>query len=470
MAGYEVAVLGLGTLMVHGWLAAICSAAEPAPSAAVPDYSARPDSGQADSTQADSTQIDPAPSIAAAQAKVDQARAQADAKPLALARALTALGDAELSHRDFASAQAHYAEALLLTEKHARPNSADLIDVLRGLGYAKAASDQHSAAITDLQRALQISRSTFGLFDMDQQGLWRQLATSLTATGRDAEAQAYIVQTLRAAEQTYGEGDPRMVPVLCDVGDWYSGMGKFREARILFQGALSVLEANARGRDLAAVGPLRAIAAAYAHEAIYSTSSPSETYPKFVVDDTGTALPKKGRQELSEQGDRILQRALEILDATPAASKQTLVDTLLQTGDWFQIRRMPAKALTHYKRAWRLIADQPDLQRTYAQLNVPVRIYYPTPSVATSNQTLAEEEVDVRYVQIEFDIGADGAVTNARAVDHNAPMRLVTDALDAIRAARFRPRLVDGAPVPTLAMSHREIFKLRKREAAEVVR
>jgi tetratricopeptide (TPR) repeat protein len=203
-----------------------------------------------------------------------------------------------------------------------------------------------------VQRALQISRSTFGLFDMDQQDLSRQLANSLTAMGRGTEGQTYIFHTLRAAEQTYGEGDPRMVPVLCDAGDWYSEVGRFREARIMFQAALNILEANSKSDDPAAVEPLRAIAATYMQEASYPTPSPRGADPRYAaVDATGTPLRRKGPAELSKYGERALQRALEILDTTPGASKRTVVDTLLQAGDWFQIRGMSAKALAYYQRA-----------------------------------------------------------------------------------------------------------------------
>jgi tetratricopeptide (TPR) repeat protein len=407
--------------------------------------------------------------LAAAQARVDEARTQADTEPLALIKALTALGDIELGNRNYASAETRYAEALLLSEKRLGPNHASLLDILRGLGYAKAASGQHHAAIPYLQRALPLSRSTFGLFNLDQQGLLQQLARSLTAMGRGAEGQAYMFHMMRAAEKTHGEATPGMVPVLCEVSEWYSGNGQFHEARIMLQGALNILEANSLDGDLSAVEPLRAIASTYMKEAsIHPTLGPRSMNPRFItpVDATGAELRRKGPQELSEYGERALQRALNILDATPAASKQTMVETLMQTGDWFQVKQAPAKALAYYKRAWQIIAAEPGLQGMHAQLSSPVRVYYPAPLVATGNLTLAHEAVDVRYVQVEFDIEADGVVANAKVVDHNASKRLATSTLSAIRAARFRPRFVDGEPVPTLAMSYREVFRIRKQETA----
>lgn len=453
--------MGLGALLAHGFVAAICTAAEPAHrTAASPDYSVQPDS------RWDAV-------VAAAQARVDEARVQAEAKPLALATALTALGDAELGNRNYASAETHYTEALLLTEQRVGPDSASLLDILRGLGYSKAALGQHRAALLYLQRALSISRSTFGLFNMDQQGLLRQLSNSLTALGRGAEGQTYMFHLLRAAEKTYGEATPEMAPVLCAVGEWYLGLGQFDEARSMFEVALNILEANSLNDDPAAVEPLRAIASAYMREAsYYPARGPRAANPKFSapVDATGAEIGRQKPQDLSEYGERSLQRALTILDDTRGTSKKTMVETLVQTGDWFQIKQLPAKALPYYKRAWQMIAVEPDLRGMHAQLSAPVRVYYPAPLVATQNLTLAPEAVDVRYVRVEFDVGADGVVSNATAVDHNATKRLAADALRAIRAARFRPKFVDGEPVPTLAMSHREVFRLRKQEATQDVK
>ena len=56
------------------------------------------------------------------------------------------------------------------------------------------------------------------------------------------------------------------------------------------------------------------------------------------------------------EGEDALQRALRILDADPSATTpETRIETLIQMGDWYQIKKSPREALPYYQRAWQLI-------------------------------------------------------------------------------------------------------------------
>ena len=45
--------------------------------------------------------------------------------------------------------------------------------------------------------------------------------------------------------------------------------------------------------------------------------------------------------------------------ADPEASPQTRIETLLQMGDWYQIKKLPREALPYYQRAWQVICAEP---------------------------------------------------------------------------------------------------------------
>ena len=66
-------------------------------------------------------------------------------------------------------------------------------------------------------------------------------------------------------------------------------------------------------------------------------------------------------RKLNREGEHALQRALRILEADPGASTQTLIETLIQMGDWYQIKKSPREALPYYQRAWQLIREAPSL-------------------------------------------------------------------------------------------------------------
>ena len=95
-------------------------------------------------------------------------------------------------------------------------------------------------------------------------------------------------------------------------------------------------------------------------------------------------------------------------------------------------------------------------------LSFPVRVYYPTPSQATRNVQLPADQVDERFVAVQFTVTDDGEVEDAKITEANGTQRESADALAAIRAARFRPQFVNGEPVKTTGMTNREVFRTRK--------
>jgi len=97
-----------------------------------------------------------------------------------------------------------------------------------------------------------------------------------------------------------------------------------------------------------------------------------------------------------------------------------------------------------------------------APLSFPVRVYYPSPSHAARNSTLPADQVDERFVEVQFTVTDEGDVSDAKITGSNGTAREASDALTAIRAARFRPKFVNGEPVQTTGMTNREVFRTRK--------
>jgi hypothetical protein len=175
-------------------------------------------------------------------------------------------------------------------------------------------------------------------------------------------------------------------------------------------------------------------------------------------------MDSKGRlivepRELKQEGEYALQRAVKIVEEDPRASMQTRIETLIQMGDWYQIKKSPREALAYYERAWQLIHTAPSrLGSAATALDLPVRVYYPTPQIVANVPTVAPEETRSHYVQIELTVAADGSVSAARIVDHDTRDRYARDVLDAVRASRFRPKFVDGQAVATPGVAYREVF------------
>ena len=303
----------------------------------------------------------------------------------------------------------------------------------------------------------------------------RQLAESLFKIGRTADAERHVTYLVQLGERVYGRRDPRQVPILCFVGAWRADTGDFISARAIYRHAIALVEQKLGPNDPAAVEPLRALAATYTQELYYSTLGiRTQSRERMPTDADGTSNDNKqiNPRYLGGEGEKALERALKILEAQPPSAHDTLVATLIQTGDWYQIKHAPEKALPYYRRAAALSATLAEQRRRRAApataatepapLSFPVRIYYPAPTNAIRNSTLPAEQVDERFVEVQFTVTNEGEVSNAKITGANGTPRQAADALTAIRAARFRPKFVNGEPVETTGMTNREVFRTRK--------
>jgi TonB family protein len=414
--------------------------------------------------------------ITAAEQLVAAARERAKQQPLALADALSLLGNAHYGAKDYVSAEKDFTESLQTVEQHAGAASPKLLDPLRGLGYTLAASGRHKEAVPPLERALLIDRRSYGLFDIGQQSVLRQLAESLFKAGRAGDAERHVTYLVQLGERVYGRRDPRQVPILSFAAAWHADIGDFVTARVIYRHAVSLVDQKLGPNDPAAIEPLRALAGTYTQELYYSTLGlRTQSRERMPTDADGSSNDARqiNPRYLNAEGEKALERAVKILEAQPPSAHDTLVTTLIQTGDWYQIKHMPEKALPVYRRAAALNATLAGATAAAevagatgaaepAPLSFPVRVYYPAPSGATRNTTLPADQVDERYVEVQFTVTSSGEVSSAKITGASGTPREVADALSAIRAARFRPKFVNGEPVETAGMSNREVFRTRK--------
>jgi TonB family protein len=419
--------------------------------------------------------------IAAGEQLVAAARAREPQEPLALAEALSLLGNAQFGAKDYIAAEKAFAESLQTVEQHAGGASAKLLDPLRGLGYTLAAAGRHNEAVPPLERAVLIDRRSYGLYDIGQQNILRQLAESLSKLGRADEAERHIMYLLQLSERVYGRRDPRQVPILCFVGSWRADAGDFLGARAIYRHALSLVDQKLGPKDPAAVEPLRALAGSYTQEVYYSTLGIRTQGPRMPTDADGASNESKALNPryLGNEGADVLERAMKILEAQPPSAHDTLVATLIQTGDWYQIKHQPERALPYYRRAAALnatlsgataapLAETATTTTTTAaasepaSLSFPVRVYYPSPTRITRTTLLPAEQVDERFVEVQFTVTNAGEVSDAKVTGASGTPREVSETLQAIRAARFRPKFVNGEPVATTGMTNREVFRSRK--------
>ncbi|WP_206606641.1 TonB family protein, partial [Steroidobacter cummioxidans] len=234
----------------------------------------------------------------------------------------------------------------------------------------------------------------------------------------------------------------------------------------VYKRQVQIIEKKLGKTDPALVLPLRSLARSYLQAVYFVAQGYQPLDSRSQMD--ATQLEPKGinPRYLSSDGERALQRALAILDAQTDTSPAVLTDTLIQFGDWYQVKHQPEKALTYYRRAAALVAKSEHVatEMAVAPLSFPVRIYYPMPPLAMRNRQLSPAQSEEKFVSVEFTVTGSGDVQDAKVVEQNGTQRQASEALEAIRASRYRPKFVNGEPVDTQGVVNREVFKVRKQE------
>lgn len=391
-------------------------------------------------------------------------------EPLALARALTMLGNAQLGAGNLTAAEAAFLEALTLVEHNGRPMSEELLEPLRGLGYTLAEAGRHAEAVVVLERAVKATHRSIGLFDASQETVLKKLADSLLRLGRLYEARQHMAYLMRVGERAYGENDPRRVSVLLSYADWNAATGDMRAARDAYRLAIELVEDVYGSDSPALVEPLCGLAHSYLLELYLGPLGMLEGREPPVVGGANVIAEERpmNPRHLPGEGQRAVERAVQIAEASDPPREDLLLRALLEAGDWHQVKTDTHRALEYYRRAWHVAQTRQAAQAgTYAAnaravLAHPVQIYYPTPPLAARHLGRPPEDVIERYVEVQFTVTSDGSVSDEQVISRDSTRRQAAEALQAIRAARYRPRFVDGEPVDTPGMTRREIFRVRK--------
>jgi hypothetical protein len=56
-------------------------------------------------------------------------------------------------------------------------------------------------------------------------------------------------------------------------------------------------------------------------------------------------------------------------------------------------------------------------------VDVPVRVYYPTPPIVTHVPAVPPEDTQFHHIEVEFTVTADGSVRDTRLVEHDTRER-----------------------------------------------
>ncbi|MGE0623108.1 MAG: energy transducer TonB [Pseudomonadales bacterium] len=316
-----------------------------------------------------------------------------------------------------------------------------LVRPLTLLGDIQAAEGEYTEALDSYGRAIHLERVNDGLVSAKQieivyreAEVYRTLGDLETANEREE----YAYHVLMRSHDPYSED---MLPGLFHLARWYERTHNIFAARHLYERATDVLVANGKGMDLDAIPAWEGVARTYRLERfppVYLDASDAAAM-------TPTAMaPTYGAVAINNfpAGERALQMIIQIHREHGSPTGET-AQAILDLADWHLLFERTREAYPLYQVAYEMMETVDGFPVTDF-FGEPKLIHFPAPSDPPPPSV--PERTAEGLVSVRFDV-----------TDHGSPRRLETIASEpegmmdfrvrkSIRAARFRPALVDGVP------------------------
>jgi TonB family protein len=334
-----------------------------------------------------------------------------------------------------------------------------LINALVALGDALHELKRDNEALEVLERAQHVSRVVGGLHNLEQIKVIDALARVLGSLERWPDAIRAKEYALSLVRRAHGADSIELVGQLYDMANWYESVGHVLGARQAYEHAAVIIDAKVGASDPRRAEALRKLARSYRLER-FPEHRPSPEEQRYEVDfanlPNGSAERRVGTLNRFGPGEAALKEAIRIYQRqTPVATVETSA-TLVELGDWYLLFNKLDLAMLAYREARGQLAQLPEQQRALFAEATPV--YFRPPALPRRPPLDAIPEYR-GYVDMAFDVSERGEVSNVQVIGATPQDMLTKQALDAMRRARYRPRLDDaGNPVPSSGQRFRFEF------------
>ena len=128
-----------------------------------------------------------------------------------------------------------YLEAIETAEAELSAYSVELSDLYFGLGQSHFSKREYERARQAYQRGMQIERVNYGLDSISQSPYLLSIAETESYLGNWDQSHNALENLYQLNAKAYGETDPRMLPVLDELLDWYMATYKERNLNGAYQ-------------------------------------------------------------------------------------------------------------------------------------------------------------------------------------------------------------------------------------------
>jgi tetratricopeptide (TPR) repeat protein len=382
---------------------------------------------------------------------------------------LLQLGRIQESNGEYRAAARTLDEALARVREHHGIWDQRNVNLLADLASVRSAMGDPGEALGLYEQAVHVNRINQGLHDPSQLDLLDAMTELHVRRDEWEEANhlqeyAYYVRT-----REHGAESPELLPGLYDLAEWYRRTGAIFHARALYENAVSIID-NAQGPlDRRLIEPLRGIAGTYRMERHPEvTGARRSREPEFSVSTGSVRDPlsiRDPRMQLNpySDGEDALARVVAILEADPDSTSGERAEAQLELADWYLVFDKWSSAIETYARARQeLLESGWDPARVEQLFEEPRPLVFPLPA-PPSPPSSATDLVERRgYVDLQYDVSSRGRIDHLQILAEEPEDMMNFRLRKALRAARFRPRFVDGEPVETAGVEYRHEFIYRE--------
>ena len=330
---------------------------------------------------------------------------------------LAALGLIQGELRETEKGATHLLDAIAIIAAAEGEYSPTLIDYYHGLGRTYIRGAQYEKAIATLEEAQHLSQRNLGLFNVEQSAVLDDITTAYLGLGNTVEAQKLQVERLENAVRRFGAADPRVIPFRYTLGKYYERSRLPESAREQYTEVLKAQETRLGGNDAGLLAPLR----------------------ELVSIDLLIAQSNDAAQR---------DRLAAVLEQSTTADPVERGLSLAVLGDWATVAGDASTAREYYRQSWEALGNSPgiDVAREFSR---PVMIDFIAP-LSPVDRAERSRPYTWAPIVIEFDVSAEGLPSDVHIVTRDQQtVTLQTRYSRRVRETHFRPRLVDGQPVPT---------------------
>ena len=299
-----------------------------------------------------------------------------------------------------------YLDAIDIAEAELSAYSLELSDLYLGLGQSHLANREYDRARQAFQRGMQIERVNFGLNSLTQTPYLMSIAEAESFLGNWDESQKALENLYLINTEAYGVQDPRMLPVLDDLLDWYLDTYSQRSTNGGYQNLViseklgtrmqSILNQADDLSDPAAPQMYRKLSHLHYFIAnhIKKHGQPSETGFTFNASSTASSANSTSHMHY-RQGKLALQKVVEALELQEDAPARDQATAIAELGDWYLVFGQRVSANQAYKLAYDFLSDNEQSEQLQDALFGEPKLIEFTDFSNTTVEESPEETVEI---------------------------------------------------------------------------